>query len=202
MLENGKGDLGQEFHTVRQLHFDRENMNDRIRHLKWVLVDQISDLTTGTSAIREHIETMNRENPPSEQWSICYFRMCTTFLIVSLSKLWEVMNHYGKEISEFPVDVRTDCISLKKEIERRKIYQFRSKYAAHIIDKDTNMPLSLSEGVKRYNEIVGEDVAALVAFCDWICPETYPGPSASVMLTVTRTRDHCLSVVGPCTERP
>lgn len=177
-------------------------MNERIRHLKWILVDQISDLATGTGAIRAHIETMSTEHPPSEQWSICYFRMCSTFLIVSLSKLWEALNHYGKEISEFPVELRTDCVSLKKEIERRKIYQFRSKYAAHIIDNNTNMPLSLSDGAKRYNEIVGEDVAALVAFCDWIFPETDSGLSTSVILTVTRTRDHCLSLIGPCTERP
>jgi hypothetical protein len=177
-------------------------MDDRIRHLKWVLVDQISDLATGTGAIRSHVEMMCSKRPPAEQWSICYFRMCTTFLIVSLAKLWEALNYYGKEINDFPSDLRGNCISLKTEIERRKIYQFRSKYAAHVIDKDTNTPLSFAAGEKRYNEIVGTDVASLLTFCDWIFPEMNHDLESSVMSTVTDARDHCLSLVGPCAERP
>lgn len=177
-------------------------MNERIRHLKWLLVDQIVDLTTATVAIRDHIEVMQGENPPSTKWSVCYFRMCTTFLIVSLSKLWEALDHYGADIRQFPTEERDACAAVRAEIERRKIYQFRSKYAAHIIDNTTKKPLSLAEGDKRYREIVGDDVSDLIALCDWINPQATPVPKTSVMYAVIRTRDYCLEVVGSDTERP
>lgn len=176
-------------------------MNKRLTHLKWILVDQIVDLTTATCAIRDHIAIMNSESAPSPQWSICYFRMCSTSLIISLSKLWEALNHYGKEINNFPTELRASCISLKQEIEKRKIYQFRSKYAAHIIDDETKEPLSLTEGDKRYKEIVGEEVSDLLKFCEWICPQSEP-TNSSVVAVVTQARDHCLSIVGHCSERP
>ncbi len=177
-------------------------MDERVRHLKWILVDQIVDLTTATIAIRDHIQVMQGEHPPSAKWSVCYFRMCSTFLVVSLSKLFEALDHYGKEIRQFPVEIRDSCAALRAEIERRKIYQFRSKYAAHVIDKVTKMPLSLSEGDRRYKEIVGDDVGDLLAFCDWINPVVMPPPNTSVMFAVLSTRDHCLAIVGSDLERP
>lgn len=177
-------------------------MNARLIHLKWVLVDQIVDLATATSAIRDHIEVMKKESAPSEKWSICYFRMCSTFLIVSLAKLWEALEHYGNEIRQFPNGISSECTALKKEIERKKIYQFRSKYAAHIINKKTKMPISLSEGERRYKEIVGDNIDDILDFCNWIYPENNSSESVSVMSTVIKARDHCLSIVGPCDERP
>jgi hypothetical protein len=176
-------------------------MNKRLIHLKWVLVDQIVDLTTATCAIRDHVAIMNTAAAPSSNWSVCYFRMCSTSLLIALAKLWEALNHYGKEINDFPDEIRSACIALKKEIENRKIYQFRSKYAAHIIDKDTHEPISLAEGDKRYKEIVGEDVRDLLNFCDWIYPQEVQA-NIAVITVVTKARDHCLSLVGHCNERP
>ena len=177
-------------------------MDERIRYLKWLLVDQIVDLTTATTAIRDHVSLMQEDGAPTAKWSVCYFRMCTTSLIVTLSKLWETLDHFGADIRQFPEDVKDACASVRAEIERRKIYQFRSKYAAHIIDKDTKKPLSLAEGDRRYREIVGEDVSDLIALCDWINPQGSPMPRTSVMYAVVRTRDHCLDVVGTDTDRP
>jgi hypothetical protein len=178
-------------------------MEERIRHLKWLLVDQIVDLTTATVAIRDHMEVMRGDNPPPPYWSICYFRMCSTFLIVSLSKLWETLDHFSAEIRHFPIEVREACGVVRKELERRKVYQFRSKYAAHVIDKATKKPLSLVEGERRYKEIIGgEDVGDFAAFCDWINPEANPMPETSVMHAVVCTRDHCLELVGGDAQRP
>lgn len=177
-------------------------MDGRIRHLKWLLVDQIVDLTTATTAIRDHISMMQKDDAPSVKWSVAYFRMCSTSLIISLSKLWETLDHYHADIRKFPADITEACASVRREIERRKIYQFRSKYAAHIIDRDTKKPLSLTEGEKRYREIVGDDVRDLIALCDWINPEVSPLPKTSVMYAVVRTRDHCLEIVGSDVDRP
>ena len=175
-------------------------MNEKLNHLKWILVDQIIDLTIATTAIREHLAS-NSFDPTSHK-TAAYFRMCTTSLIVSLSKLWEALNHYGKETNSFPEDVKLSCRTLKAEIERRKIYQFRSKYAAHIIDDETKKPLSLIEGEKRYSAIVGTSIGELVAFCEWVVPEQHGDTTDSVMHTVPKTRDHCLSIVGSSAERP
>ncbi|MCE0974750.1 hypothetical protein [Pseudomonas putida] len=175
-------------------------MNEKLNHLKWILTDQIMDLTIATTAIREHITASNFD--PASQKTISYFRMCSTSLIVSLSKLWEALKHYGKEINSFPEPLKLSCRALKSEIERRKIYQFRSKYAAHIIDDKTKQPLSFKEGEKRYSAIVGTTIGDLIGFCDWIIPEEYSRKPESVMHTVLATRDYCLSIVGSSTERP
>jgi hypothetical protein len=97
-------------------------MNEKLNHLKWVLVDQIVDLTIATTAIRDHIDAPNFQ--PESQKSIAYFRMCSNSLIVSLSKLWEALDHYGKEINEFPEELKINCRALKSEIERIKSINF------------------------------------------------------------------------------
>ncbi len=175
-------------------------MDDKLNHLKWVLVDQIVDLTIATTSIREHLEEKSFD--PTSQRTFAYFRMCTTSLIVSLSKLWEALNHYGKEINSFPEELKLSCRRLKAEIESRKIYQFRSKYSAHIIDDETKRPLSLKDGEKRYRAIVGSTIDEIIGFCDWIAPENFSEAAGSVMYTVVKARDYCLSVVGPSAERP
>ena len=174
-------------------------MNVKINHLKWILVDQIVDLTTATTAIKEHIAEQGF-NPANEK-SIYYFRMCMTSLIVSLSKLWEALDHYNQEINTFPEEVKLNCRALKVEIERRKIYKFRSKYAVHIIDKETKKPLSLKEGEQRYFAIAGRSLGELIDFCEWIAPKDLCGAKSSVMHAVVTTRDYCMSVVGSA-ERP
>lgn len=175
-------------------------MRERLEHFKWVLVDQVSDLTIATIAIRNHIASDKFD--PHSQHTLSYFRMCTSSLIISLSKLSEVIKHYGKEINGFPRETRVALIKLKQEIEKKKIYQFRSKYAAHVIDKATNMPLSLAEGERRYKEIVGKDTSEIVSFCDWICPENYAQNSSSVISVILETRDHIVSIVGGDARRP
>lgn len=172
----------------------------KLNYLKWILADQIVDLTIATTSIREHIAAPDFE--PTNQKSISYFRMCSNSLIISLSKLWETLDHYGKEINSFPEELKSNCRTLKSEIEHRKIYQFRSKYAAHIIDKETKQPLSLKDGEKRYIAIVGSTIGDLINFCNCISPEHFNRKPNSVMYTVVTARDYCLSVVGPSTERP
>lgn len=175
-------------------------MSDKLIHLKWVLVDQIADLTIATAAIRNH--TSCSEFDPMSQYTTTYFRMCSTSLIITLSKLFEALRHYGKEINSFPEPIRSNLISLRCDIENKKIFKFRSKYAAHVIDDDTKTPISLAEGERRYKDIVGETIGDLLDFCDWICPADYQEKPECVISVVTKTRDHCLSVVGSCTHRP
>jgi len=176
-------------------------MTHRLIHLKWVLVDQISDLTTATQAIRNRAKTINSSEPIDAE-STAYFRMCTTFSIITLAKLWEALDHYSIEIKDFPPALKEECSSLRKIIEKKKIYQFRSKYAAHIIDKSKKEPISLSEGIRRHHEIAGESLGDILDYCDWIYSENQSSESQSVLSTVIEARDHCLSAVGKCTKRP
>lgn len=186
-------------HLASNSGYGYYHMNEKLNHLKWILLDQVVDLTTATTAIKEHMVEQGF-NPVSAK-SICYFRMCMTSLIVSLSKLWEALDHYNQEINNFPEELKLNCRALKAEIERRKIYQFRSKYAAHIIDNKTKKPLSLKEGEQRYFAIAGKSLGELIDFCEWVAPKDVHGAKISVMHTVVTARDYCMSVVGSA-ERP
>lgn len=175
-------------------------MSERLEHFKWVLVDQICDLSIATTAIRDHIASEAFD--PHSQFTLCYLRMCASSLIISLSKLWEAINHYGKEIQEFPQETNAALNKIKREIERKKIYQFRSKYTAHVIDKVTHTPLNLAEGERRYKAIIGEDTNELLSFCEWVRPADYAQHPSSVISVVLEARDHIVSIVGSGAQRP
>ena len=176
-------------------------MSERIKHFKWVLTDLIYDLTVPTEVFRVYVH--KESFSPDNLIHAGVLRMTSNALIINLAKLWEVIRHYGCEINSFPEKIKQGCNLVKREIEDKKIYQFRSKYAAHIIDKDTNTPLSLSEGKRRYEAIVGTTIGDMNDFCNWVCPENYAShQGGSVVKVVTELRDHCLSIVGSCNERP
>ena len=176
-------------------------MNERIEHFKWVLADLIYDLTVPAEVFREYVHKDNFS--PDNLIHAGVLRMTSNALIMSLARLWEVIRYYGQEINSFPENIKQGCNLVKKEIEDKKIYQFRSKYAAHVIDKDTKKPLSLSEGKRRYEIIVGTTIGDMNDFCSWICPENYASHQEySVVKVVTDLRDHCLSIVGSSDERP
>jgi hypothetical protein len=177
-------------------------MNERIQHLKWQLVDQINDLATGTEAIREHVEKMESDSPPNPKWSVAYFRMCSTFLIITLAKLLETLKHYSNDIRTISFDLGKACDRVRKEIDQREIRQFRNKYAAHALDQATGKPLNLAEGEKRYKVIVGETVGDIIAFCDWISPPRNSVDVKSIIRTVADVRDECLALVASEPQRP
>jgi hypothetical protein len=108
-------------------------MTERINSIKWVLVDLIYELCGAARIYRDYKEVSNNL---SEDEVLSIVRVCQTSSIISLSRLWELLKEFGKEVNETPEPLRTKLLALKKEIEDRKIYQFRSKYIGHIIDED------------------------------------------------------------------
>lgn len=169
-------------------------MNERLNFLKWALCDLIVDLTINTEVFRDAI--LRKEFDPAVPKDQALVRMVCSSLVVNLSKLWEALNHFGKEASLLEEPLRSQCISVKQEIERRKIYQFRSKYAAHLIDTDTKLPLSLSEAERRLDAIFGSTIGELNGFCDWVCPPAGKADPNSVTAVLCALRDYCRQEAG------
>ncbi|WP_439502928.1 hypothetical protein [Methylophaga sp.] len=173
----------------------------RIEHLKWVLVDLIVDLATTSKLFRE-IKSREGFDPFSNQYHLGLCRLCNSSAIIALSRLWEALDGYNKEIKDFPAELFQRARSIKQEIEKKKVYQFRSKYTAHLFDKDTKEPLNLEEGYRRLTEIVGNDMVELEEFYEWLCPENIDeAPCDSVAAVVTDLRDYCSELIGHA-ERP
>ena len=170
------------------------DMNERLNFLKWALCDLIVDLTINAEVFRDaHLRNDFSSEHPKDQALV---RMVCSSLTVNLSKLWEALNHFGKEVNALDEPLRSRCLEIKKEIEDRKVYKFRSKYAAHLIDKDTNLPLSLVEGEKRVAAIFGSTIGELSSFCEWVCPPSGQVNPDSVTSVLCELRDYCRGVVG------
>lgn len=175
-------------------------MNERSNFLKWVLCDLIMDLTISTEVFRDVISSESFD--PHVAKSRALIRMVRSSLVVNLSKLWEALNHFGKVINELPEPLRTECLEIRKKIENKKIYQLRSKYTAHLIDKETNQMLSLADGEERIQQIFGHDLRDLSDFCDWICSPTPKLDDSSVTSIISRLRDYCRDELGGSGSRP
>jgi len=174
-------------------------MGKDLNGMKWLLVDQIQDLTIGVVSVRRKLEELDPSRMANEL--VWFKRMCDIYLIISLAKLFEICDKYGKEINGFPDPIRSDLRDLKAEIERKKIYQYRSKYGAHIFDKDTGKPISLQKGEELFGKIVGLDLLEYLNFYEWIFPNEGYETKKSVLKTIESARDYLISI-GVSGERP
>jgi hypothetical protein len=178
-------------------------MSERLIDMKWLLVDQIQDLTTGSKFLRERILDIDGSKPlPNE--TIWFIRMCNMFLINSMAKVFEITKEYGKEIQQFSPDIKDKLVSLRAEIESKKIYQYRSKYGSHIIDDNTGRALSLADGEVLLSKIIGKTLQENLDFCDWICPQNLSQVQTTecVMKKIIEIRDYLISIVGSGGKRP
>jgi hypothetical protein len=171
-----------------------KRMDEKVNFFKWVLVEQIQDLTVSAKSMRDCILQIDPDNTTNE--TIWFIRMCSMSMLASLAKLWEALDHYNFQIHKFPEPTRSNLIKLKAEIETRKIYAYRSKYGAHLIDKSTGNPISLADGTALYNKIVGSTLEDHLNFCEWVFPESFPNNNFSVMQCVVEAHGHCMKVVG------
>jgi hypothetical protein len=175
-------------------------MNERINHIKWLLVDQIYDLTTPIVLMRRNLDDPEFDIESKE--ALGYFRLCNHAIIISLFKLHEILKVYGKEINSFPAEVKVPFQKLRAEIEKREICIFRNKYAAHIIDENTGQPVSLKKGNELLEKIAGENIAAMLRFYEWVYPKNDCMTENCVIPAVQSTLEHCKSILGPGWERP
>ncbi|UTW33192.1 hypothetical protein KF946_00975 [Idiomarina loihiensis] len=76
-------------------------------------------------------------------------RMCISSMVIGLCKFDEITQYYGKEIRGFPDELKGEIYSIKQEIEKRKMYSYRSRYLAHSFSKEEKLtkPLEFSSAV-------------------------------------------------------
>ncbi|QIA66033.1 hypothetical protein GT360_21310 [Vibrio astriarenae] len=143
---------------------------ERIENFSWVLSDLIIDLGTSSKYYRECISSSDYE-PLKNKYHLGQVRMCHMWTIVSLSKLCEALKGYADELKLCCTeDIVKSTWKFKAEIEEKRVYEFRSKYAAHVFDKDTNQPLDLKTGYSKLTSIVGNTTDEVMEFYDWINP--------------------------------
>ena len=79
-----------------------------------------------------------------------------------------------------------------KIIESKKIYDFRSKYVAHVIDEDTGRPLNLNELEDYIGAIFGQDETS---FIRWVNDQKNIFPT-TVVSVLEKTRDEMMRENG------
>lgn len=169
-------------------------------YVKWLLTDQIYDLTAPIVIARELLSNPNLELTHT---LIAKLRMCHHALIIALFKLHEISKVYPLLIRDLPVELGKSFKEIVGKIEKVGVCRFRNKYAAHIIDKDTKRPVSLAKGTEILGGIIGCSVAEHLEFYNWIIPEREDSTLAdSVLKTIVAVRDHCSQLAGGDAERP
>jgi len=116
-----------------------------------ILNEFIGDLVSSTSNL-ELLDTALFQQADIEV-KRAYFRMCISYLMISLSKWCEF---YEKYHSVIPRDVRIPAQKLKIAIEQRGIIKFRNKVVGHIWDKELKRPLTIAEVQTRLIKIYGD----------------------------------------------
>jgi hypothetical protein len=141
---------------------------ERVDQFRWVLLELIIDLGSVSKFYSECYDT-NDFDPSKNKYHLGKIRMCHMSAIVALSKLAEALSGYASELKACcSGELVSKTWQYKKVIEDKKIYEFRSKYAAHVFDKDTNKPLDLQGGSDRLIKIVGSTPEELQSFYSWI----------------------------------
>jgi len=141
---------------------------EKINQFSWVLTDLIIDLGTVSKFYNECYEDHDFE-PFKNKYHLGKLRMCHMSAIVALSKLSEALVGYADELKACcPNELVKKTWQHKKVIEDKKIFAFRSKYAAHIFDDDIKKPLSLQSGYDRFTNIVGNNLEENQEFYNWI----------------------------------
>lgn len=170
-------------------------MPERYADLARILADQIDDLGVATEALRAYLEESDSAEPPGLRWKQARFRMCISFLIVSLAKVQEVLDGYSKDLKNFPAPIRIAYSTVLREIKRKQLIPFRNRYIVHVLEK-SGAPLSVSQEDKCLANILGNDVQALKNLCEWIDPgpqSTGPG----VIPALAEVHRHCIVLLNP-----
>lgn len=168
-------------------------------YIKWLLTDLMMDLVAAVGMGREVIAAHETQ---AMDKSIGRFRVCNNSIMLSLFKLHELRIKYALFLKGLPGGVSANLYQDAKDIEAKKICQFRNKYAAHIFDKDTKKPISLAKGEELLIGITGKENSDCQSFYDWIYPENWSVDKKCVVSTVVALRDYCKGLPGGDRERP
>ena len=141
---------------------------EKTNKFSWVLADLIIDL----GAVSNFYNECNKSegfDPFKNKYHLGKIRMCHTNAVVGLSKLNEALVGYAHELKACcSKELVSKTWQYTQIIQDKKIYEFRSKYAAHVFDKKTGAPLDLQSGYERLTNIVGSTAEEVQSFYNWI----------------------------------
>ncbi|NRD73146.1 hypothetical protein HQQ94_07810 [Shewanella sp. VB17] len=157
----------------------------RSEELTWLLSDQIYDLTISRAVFLDYFENGNYDLTNKKYEAIT--RMTVSYAILSLSKLWETLDHYGGEINSLPEPLRLKCVDLRSKLVALDVFQFRSVHISHVIDKETELPIDLEMSKTNLAKIIGNNMNELLNFFDWLCPPQ----KNSVVSIVQELKNYC-----------
>ena len=162
----------------------RSRALDAIRLLDRLLID----IVVGTRSL-DIFESLNSKNTIQPVVFHGMRRMSHSHTLLGLSKFIEFYKTYHGLI---PPACRAPCKNMMKKIESKKIYDFRSKYVAHVIDEDTGRPLNLNELEDYIGAIFGQDETS---FIRWVNDQKNVFPT-TVVSVLENTRDEMMKENG------
>lgn len=118
-----------------------EESRERAIEAFWILNDIGGDLIVATRAF-EYFETTQFKGGASNQVFRIFNKMADSFLFLTLAKWIEFYDRYHFLI---PPDARAICESLRNELERRGVREFRNRVVGHIWSKKHSRPLMPNE---------------------------------------------------------
>jgi hypothetical protein len=126
-------------------------IENRLRDFAWLLNDLVVDLKTPADI---WTSLSSKANTTAQFMSIA--RLFVSVAIINLCKLDEAINFYGREIRNFPDEFQKSLREIKKFIEQRKIYAYRSKYLAHAFSSGEykKRPLLIQDAEPALKEII------------------------------------------------
>ena len=147
-----------------------------------LLNDFIGDIYAGIGIYYEYDKLYRIKQIP-ESRMIPIHKMCISHLIITLTKWLEVYNRYN---SIFPPEIIPVCRDLNKILRERKVVEFRNKCVGHILDNNTNKPITNSEISSRLSVIIDDNLST---FLKWLSDPTDNRYPTTVISVIMKLRD-------------
>ena len=139
------------------------------------LTELVGNIDGAIFTLAEALDSAN-ERKLDQMMFVHIFRMTISWLILSLAKTKELWERYGKMAQE---QTKISMRSIVKEVDARGIVPLRNKAIAHLLDKETNQPMSPEKFQAEFAAMVRGD---LLAFVHWVRhPNGGPDGVTSVM---------------------
>lgn len=154
----------QSYDFIRRLQLDK----DRAHALYWVIEDAVIDLIASANFYREC--QSKKLDPFSNKYHLGLIRMCHTTSIITLCKIDEAINGFGKELNKCPEALANKVRQIKIKIESLGVYKFRSTYVAHVFDGTgkNKMPIEINKGYDLFTTIVGKNTQEVSQYYEWL----------------------------------
>jgi len=141
--------------------YDRATKTSEVYRL---LNDYVGDLCAGKFGLIT-FETSPQFATASDGMKMILRRMCLSHLVLTLSKLENLLDNYK---AMFSSDVRDAASDLKKELARKGVRSFRNAAVAHYREKKHKRPLTGDEIEERLDPIVGDGFDPFLSWIDTV----------------------------------